>query len=340
MLNFQNPEVFFVSIILSVLLVVLLFASYLRDKKLLAIFYKRASKLKVFTLFLLLFVMIFSLSAILANPQEPILSDVQTSFEGDYVILIDSSLSTASRESPTSRSELEISKDITLDIMHSFLARFQIFVYSSIAVELSDGMSNNLGYFEQVLKYNLYTDMIPVKGSNLPNAIATIAVKKKNNSELYSNTNYIILFSDGDISSSNSNVERRLSKALEMAKEENLRIITVGVGSQNGWKVPLYDDLGDFTGEYAKSRSKTFESEAFVSYLNEENLKFIAASTDGKYFHYKQDRELINYLKTVASGELVVLSQRIVGDKEYDYIYGWIFLGSFFVLLVLNRKLI
>lgn len=338
MLNFQNPEVFFVLIVLIAFLGTLLFGGYLKDKKLFAVFYRKASKLKVLTLFLLLLVMISSLSAILANPQEPILSDVQTSFEGDYVILIDSSLSTASRESPTSRSELEISKDITSDIMHSFLARFQIFTYSRIAVALSDGMSNDLEYFEQVLKYNLYTDMIPIKGSNLANAIAVIAVHKKENSELYSNTKYVILFSDGDMRPNTPNTAIRLNEALEMAKEENLHIITVGVGSRAGWKVPIYDELGNFTGEYIKSRGKNKDAN-FISYLDEENLRFIASQTDGKYFHYKQDGELINYLKTVSSEESVVLSQRIVGDKEYDYIYGWIFFGSFFVLLVLNRKL-
>ena len=340
MFNFQNFQVFWLLIPTLALTGILLITSYRKDKKVLRLFGVRASRLKVVALFIVWTTIFSSLFAIFANPQEHTPTEAETlSTRGDYVFLVDTSISARASESPSSRSQLQISKDIILEIIDRLPARFQLFVFERVAMDITP-LNSDVEYLRKVLDLNFYAGMIAVPGSDIAEAIHTIIQLKRTNPN-YSDIEYMILFSDGDIRLNRGEtvVVSALLEALELARIHGLRVITVGVGSAIGWKIPIYDESGNFTGEYVKEKGS--EGHDFVSVLNENNLRVIADETGGKYFYYTQTNELMQHLSSTLSNTPVVDGDvQAINIKNMDYVYAWVVVGGLFVLLLFRRQLL
>src|SRR3990167_805632 len=312
--NFENPKVFWYLVVILPLVFALFVVSYSKDKKLLKRFYRKASKTKNVISSILISVVFISLFAILAKPQEEIFGPPSISPKGDYVILVDTSNSSMAKSDIFTKSELDISKDIVDSLITSISARFQLFVYAGI---------------------------VPAPGSDIGEAIYTIIQLKKDNPQ-YANVEYVILFSDGDLRTRNSVGDQasinKLVAALGEASAQNIKIITVGVGSASGWRIPILDNLGNFTGEYVKDRNGV----EFVSFLNETNLRTIAEMTGGEYFYWEeaQDGSLERYIRSTLSDSFIYApSQEVVDVKEYYYVYSWILVGSVFILVLFRKSL-
>ena len=344
MLNFQNQNVLWWLLPVLIFIAFLLRKSYKNDKEVLKLLGTEASRFKPLSLFTVMVIIFSSLFAIFANPAEQTTEQVATvSVKNNYIFLGDASVSMRASAEPYRQSQIDIAKNIMNEILDFLPANFQLFGYERVAIDLSP-LSENIDYLKTVIEKNFYAGMFrQLQGSDIANAIYTVVNLKKEN-PVYENLRYVILFSDGDLrvsSMSQSVLITKLSQALEAAKEHDLKIITVGIGSAVGWKIPLYDDSGDFTGEYMPEKSYPFDSPPFVSFLNENNLRVIAEATGGRYFYYKQMDELKIYLmNTLSDGTLATGESQILSTKDMSYIYAWIALGGIFVLLSFKKQLL
>jgi Ca-activated chloride channel family protein len=113
--------------------------------------------------------------------------------------------------------------------------------------------------------------IIPQGGTALREAIETaLTAFKKEEGE---NHRVLIIFTDGE------DHESGIEEALKKAREEGLRIFTVGVGTPGGELLRLRDASG------AVNYVKDEQGNVVKSKLNEQLLKQIASGANGTYFH-------------------------------------------------------
>jgi len=149
---------------------------------------------------------------------------------------------------------------------------------------------------------------IPLGGTNLPSAIqaARAALRRRPGSD-----RILILVTDGE------NLEGdALAAATEAAKQDGLKIYTVGIGTAEGDLIALPPDQG---GGFVKD-----ETGALVkSHLDEGGLKAIASATGGAYVHLVgQGEDFEAFLRTVfgaVSKHDLVYRQRKVYTERYQW---------------------
>ncbi len=159
---------------------------------------------------------------------------------------------------------------------------------------------------------------IPLGGTNISSAIAAArdALRRRPGSD-----KILILVTDGE------NLQGDvLSAAQEAAKQEGLKIYTVGIGTADGEIIPLPGDLG---GGYVKDEA----GELVKSHLDESGLKAIAAATGGAYVHLAgQGEDFEAFLRTVfgtvSKHDLVYRQQKI-----YTQRFQWPLAASLIFLL-------
>lgn len=162
------------------------------------------------------------------------------------------------------------------------------------------------------------THTIPHGGTNISSAIleARAALRRRPGSD-----RILILVTDGE------NLEGdALAAATQAARQDGLKIYTVGIGTAGGDLIPLPADQG---GGFVKD-----ETGAFVkSHLDEAALKEIASATGGAYVHLGgQGEDFEVFLRTVfgavSQHDLVYRQRRIYTER-----YQWPLAASFVLLL-------
>jgi Ca-activated chloride channel family protein len=159
---------------------------------------------------------------------------------------------------------------------------------------------------------------IPLGGTNISSAIETAraALRRRPGSD-----RILILVTDGENLTGDA-----LTAAQEAAKQEGLKIYTVGIGTALGDLIPLPPDQG---GGFVKD-----ETGALVkSHLDEGGLKAIASATDGAYVHLGgQGEDFEAFLRTVfgtvSKHDLLYRQQKI-----YTQRYQWPLAASLVMLL-------
>ena len=173
------------------------------------------------------------------------------------------------------------------------------------------------GAFQQSLDaVDVHT--IPLGGTNIPSAIqgARAALRGRPGSD-----KILILVTDGE------NLEGdALTAATEAAKQEGLKIYTVGIGTAQGDLILLPSDQG---GGFVKDASGA----VVKSHLDESGLKAIAAATGGAYVHVGgQGGNFEAFLTTVfgavAKHDLIYRQQKIYTER-----YQWPLAASLVMLL-------
>lgn len=100
----------------------------------------------------------------------------------------------------------------------------------------------------------------------------------------------LVIFTDGEDFSSN------LSAIKDEAQRVGLRIVTVGVGTEEGSPIPLIDDHGNKTGYQLDEKGV-----AVISSLNEGILSSLASNLGGFYVHATQDsmdlKKIVSYVE-------------------------------------------
>jgi Ca-activated chloride channel family protein len=109
-------------------------------------------------------------------------------------------------------------------------------------------------------------DLIPVPGTALADAIRN-AIKSFNTKERKSKV--LILITDGE------DHEGAPLEAAREAKQEGIKIFTIGVGQDGGAPIPLRDGSGGF--------KKDRRGDMIITHLDEATLQKIALETEGSY---------------------------------------------------------
>ncbi|OGS20079.1 MAG: hypothetical protein A2252_08610 [Elusimicrobia bacterium RIFOXYA2_FULL_39_19] len=138
------------------------------------------------------------------------------------------------------------------------------------------------------------TNLIPYPGTKMGDAIK-LAVKSFG--EGNRSNKVIILLTDGEDHKSDP------AGAARLAKEQGIRIYTIGIGSAKGEVIPLRDSNGNVT-EYKKDKS----GQVVASKLDEGMLMDIASATGGKYFS----------MATVDTGVAEQLVDELSGIEKKD----------------------
>lgn len=131
----------------------------------------------------------------------------------------------------------------------------------------------------------------------------------------------VILLSDGE---NNAGIDPQ--EAAKVASEKNVRVYTIGVGSNEGAPVPVIQNGQKF---FARNN----DGSLYIPKIDEQLLKDIAYLTKGQYFRATDNKALEEIYKTIATLEKgkIDVSRTI----QYSERFFW-FLVLAFILLVLE----
>ncbi len=91
----------------------------------------------------------------------------------------------------------------------------------------------------------------------------------------------------------------------QLAKEKNIKIFTVGIGSEKGSPIPEGQDV------FGNIKYKQYKGETVLTALNPEPLKEIANITGGEYFHAEDISDLKKLTK-----DLDILPKKISNEEN------------------------
>ncbi len=206
---------------------------------------------------------------------------VDVSLKGrDVLILVDVSFSMATPDVFSSRLDL-CKKDIDELLKNGSGDRYGLMVFSGVSdllvpVTLDYGA---VSFFND----SIYPGMLDKSGTNIYEALIDA-------SESFLDKDFtnklIVLFTDGE------NLNGDYDKMIKVLKDKNIKVLTIGVGSENGEPIPIKDNTGKII-EYVKDENGNY----VMSKLDESKLKEIAAKTGGGYMKANgYSGELIDFI--------------------------------------------
>lgn len=166
---------------------------------------------------------------------------------------------------------------------------------------------------------NMNTDMLSSQGTAINEAIE---LSKTYYDDDQQTNRVLIIISDGEDHEGASN------SIAEEAKEEGIRIYTIGVGTTKGGTIPIRRN-GVLQG-YKKDR----QGETVITKLNENTLKAIASEANGKYIKGDNTDKVVSEIRAV----LNTMDKTEFEAKQfadYESQFQW-FLGLGFLLLFLD----
>jgi len=273
------------------------------------------SVLKSILKFIVLLLGISSLILALANPR--IGTKIETvKREGiDIVFAIDVSKSMLAEDIAPNR--LEKSKQIVSQIINTLGAdRVGIVAYAASAFPLLP-MTTDYGSAKMFLQ-QMNTDMLSSQGTAISEAIflASSYFDDPQTNKL------LVLISDGE------DHEQNITQALEQAKENKLKILTIGVGTEKGERIPI--KIGGTTQGYMRDRN----NDLVITKLDPKTLQEIAKESNGSYVLGNNSKQVIEHFqKIVDTIEKTQFESQEVA--EYDSKFQW-FLGLAFFFIVID----
>ena len=322
-MNFANPKILPLLLIVPALAVYFFFAFRSRKKLLLSfaespLLEKISSanpamqKTKAVLLVFALFFIIFSL----ARPQfGSKLVEVKQK-ASDVVIAVDVSKSMLAEDIKPSR--LDKAKSMLSMLINQLGGnRVGIIAFAGVAFWQCpltlDISSANL--FLEIMDTNL----IPLPGTSIGSAIRLAA---KGLSTSAPGTKAIVLLTDGEDHDSDP------LGAAALAQSQGIKIFTIGFGSPNGEPIPLKDENGKFAG-YKKNK----KGEVVMSKMDESLLTKMAIETGGEYFRADGGNIDITLLLDKLNGlEKKQASSRLNRQLEDRYQY-FLFIGLLLLLI-------
>lgn len=164
------------------------------------------------------------------------------------------------------------------------------------------------------------TDIVPTQGTSVADAI-DLAINNFNRDE--KNYKVLLLITDGE------DHEQGAIDLMEEATNEGMIIHTLGVGSEDGAKIPVYNNRGQVS-HYKQDK----HGQEVVSKLNTEFLKELAKAGRGNYFRMKGERkEIASIVNELNNMEKKDFDDRIFTDYEDQFQY---FILAAIVLLIIN----
>jgi Ca-activated chloride channel homolog len=163
-------------------------------------------------------------------------------------------------------------------------------------------------------------DIIPVAGTDLG---AALDVALRGFDDTDQDYRVLVVMTDGE------DHEAGIEEQVRRAKENGVRIFTVGFGSPEGVPIPQFDATGARTGF-----KRDENGDVVTSRLDEATLRQIADATGGRYFRASaSESELDDLIEEIAAEEGRELEAREVTQFDEQY---QIFLGMALAFLVLE----
>jgi Ca-activated chloride channel homolog len=261
-----------------------------------------------------------------------------TEKSGEVALLADVSGSMAAQNNSGTPDRLERVKTLLYEIVDSMeesgQVKVSLFGITNVARSHVPFVNKeDYPYLRESIKKVLNINSTPGVGTSFGQPILNVADKFSEGDQ----TKLIILFSDGEPffagASGMTDYERGLiDQAVKKVTEQGIKVITVGVGEQEGAKIPIINPDGVFTGEYNQLRDGT----EYISYLDENNLEDIAHRTSGEYFFESNPEELLQFIRDN-------LGSANVGDikrqaKSYRSIASWFIFSSLPFWIIFARR--
>jgi Ca-activated chloride channel family protein len=209
----------------------------------------------------------FFLILALARPQWGARMEAISRRGVDVVLAVDTSLSMLAEDvKPNRLAQARAAVSSFIDLLQGDrvgLVAFSGAAYVACPLTLDHAAA---GIFVDVLD----TDLIPVRGTAIAEAIATAQRAFSSTERRYK---VLVLITDGE------DHEGDVQAAALAAAADGVTIYTVGVGGPGGEPIPIRSERGDVVG-YKEDR----ENRKVTSRLGESVLESIALATGGKYF--------------------------------------------------------
>jgi len=234
--------------------------------------------------------------------------------EADIIFAMDVSKSMLARDIKPSR--LVRAKSALSKILDDFYGNF----VSLIAFAGESKVIVPLTYDYNFLKYttsNLNTESVDIQGTNFKDLLEKTVLIFKNTQK----KRHLIIITDGEDNEGN------IKQTLDLAKNSNIKISTIGVGSAEGSRIPIYNKKNKIIG-FKKNKQGNY----VFSKVNPELLERIATATGG-YFYFSNNiqkalNECLRKIKEYDTEQTTKLS--VINYKEKFYYFALISFFLFF----------
>lgn len=243
--------------------------------------------------------------------------EVEVKREGvDMVFLLD--LSSSMNAQDVAPSRLEKASKLVVETLNQLGGdRASLVVFAANAYTIIP-LTNDYAAIESYMAH-ISTDLVSNQGTDFFHAMSEAAKVFKNSAN---SSQLVVLISDGEDN------EDSVNQAIKVAKDNNLFVATVGVGTTKGAPIPTY-----YEGIHEDYKKDQFGN-TVVTKLVDGDLKKIASATQGVYFPLNSTQDALSNLmmyKTRLSKNEIAVSKM----KDMNHIYQW-FLAIGLVLLFIE----
>lgn len=183
--------------------------------------------------------------------------------------------------------------------------RVGLIVFAADAYSISP-LTNDYGAIQSYIN-SANPDLISQQGTSFLHVMTKVV-------EMFDNApttgKMLVILSDGEDN------ESSVSKAIELAKENNIHIVSMGIGTKAGGPIP--SRVGDFE-EYKLDRY----GETVITKLNESSLKSLAESSSGTYIRVNQTENALENLHSFLN-TLDKEVQDMAFSQDKKHIFQWL----------------
>ena len=175
---------------------------------------------------------------------------------------------------------------------------------------------------------SLSHDILHIQGTNFSTAFQAAWQAIKRGGTMDPNVpKILIVASDGE-----DNENTAVRTASKLFKEANIRIFTMGFGTSKGGLIPVYSQAGNKQG-YKKDQ----KGELVRSQFNEETLKEIAQTTEGKFYSVSigdpSVKNIYSYIQSLKQGEISHVTKGAYIELYQYFLLISLLLGSLHLLI-------
>ncbi|HYO54346.1 VWA domain-containing protein [Archangium sp.] len=142
-------------------------------------------------------------------------------------------------------------------------------------------------------------EQMPQGGSNIGEALM-LARQVLENADRGARERVVVLLSDGE------DLVGEVDEAVAALKDANVQVLTVGVGSEQGEPIPVYNRRGEFV-DYKKDRS----GETVITRMDRAGLTSIAEATGGAFYYQPRGVAMSQVVERIDKMQKSELESRI-----------------------------
>ena len=147
-------------------------------------------------------------------------------------------------------------------------------------------------------------EQMPQGGSNIGDALM-LSRQVLENADRGAKERVVVLLSDGE------DLVGEVDEAVAALKEANIQVLTVGVGSEQGEPIPVYNRRGEFV-DYKKD----INGETVITRMDRAGLTSIAERTGGAFFYQQRGVAMAQVLERIEQLQKSELESRVT--VRYD----------------------